>query len=196
MDRRDQRVPPLMDQATARSEGARHEAFDRLVVPELGVLLHVARTLTPTEADAEDLVQDTLLRAFRSIERFDGAHVRAWLFTIMRNAQINRVRRRRPELLDDADDIDVLAPPDGGRSPEEAAEARAFDEAVAAALSHLPPKMAHVVELIDIDGLSCPEAAVALGVPVGTVMSRLHRARRKVRDRLARDGFAPRGGMW
>jgi RNA polymerase sigma-70 factor (ECF subfamily) len=184
-----------MDHATAQGDEHRRHAFDRFVVPELGVLLHVARTMTPTDQDAEDLVQDTLLRAFKSIDRFDGAHVRAWLFTIMRNAQMNRVRRKRPELLDDAADADTIAQPDRTESPEQAAEAKAFDEAVGDALRRLPAKMAQVVELVDIDGLTCPEAAAALGIPVGTVMSRLHRARRKIRDRLEKAGFAPRGGM-
>ena len=177
----------------ARNEHGRRQAFDRYVVPELGVLLHVARTMTPTDQDAEDLVQDTLLRAYQAIDRFDGAHCRAWLFTIMRNAQINRVRRKRPELLEDGEAIDAA---DEGSGPEGAAEAQAFDEAVADALRQLPSRMAQVVELVDVDGLSCGEAASALGIPVGTVMSRLHRARRKIRDRLVRAGFAPtRGGM-
>jgi RNA polymerase sigma-70 factor (ECF subfamily) len=184
-----------MGRATAREEQDRRDAFDRFVLPELGVLLHVARTMTPTDQDAEDLVQDTLLRAYKGINRFDGAHVRAWLFTIMRNAQMNRVRRKRPDLLDDADEAESIIQPDSGESPEEAAEARAFDQAVADALRQLPTKMAQVVELVDIDGLTCPEAAAALHIPVGTVMSRLHRARRKIRDRLEKAGFAPRGGM-
>lgn len=184
-----------MDHAAAREEQHRRLAFDRHVVPELGVLLHVARTMTPTDQDAEDLVQDTLLRAFKGIDRFDGAHARAWLFTIMRNAQMNRVRRRRPELLDDADDVDGIVQTDGEQSPEAAVEARAFDEAVADSLRALPARMAQVVELVDIDGLTCPEAAAALRIPVGTVMSRLHRSRRKIRDRLDKAGFAPRGGM-
>jgi RNA polymerase sigma-70 factor (ECF subfamily) len=186
----------MVPDASAPQQPAQGEAFDRYVVPELGVLLHVARTMTPSEQDAEDLVQDTLLRAYRSIEHFDGEHVRAWLFTIMRNAQRNRVRRRRPELLEDADSAETMAGADGTASPEEIAQARAFDEAVAQALAALPAKMAQVLELVDIDGLSGPEAAAALGVPVGTVVSRLHRARRKIRDRLEKLGYAPRGGMW
>src|SRR5271170_8502019 len=119
-----------MDHAAARDEQSRREAFDRYVVPELAVLLHVARTMTPTNHDAEDLVQDTLLRAYRAIGRFDGAHPRAWLLTIMRNAQINRVCRRRPEMLDDAGQSEAVAQVDGAASPEDAAEARAFDNAV------------------------------------------------------------------
>ena len=169
-------------------------AFERHVLPELPVLLHVARTMTETHHDAEDLVQDTLLRAYRSIDRFDGAHPRAWLFTIMRNAQHNRVRRRRPELLDDPDRPGTAVQVDGSPTPDEAAESAAFDAEVADALAKLPGRLAQVVMLVDIDGLTCREAGVALGVPTGTVMSRLHRARRQIRDRLRRSGFAPKGG--
>jgi RNA polymerase sigma-70 factor (ECF subfamily) len=184
----------LMGHDPVHHDEHRRHAFDRYVVPELGVLLHVARTMTRNESDAEDLVQDTLLRAYQGIERFDGAHPRAWLFTIMRNAQANRIRRRRPELLDDAEDTQAVAESDDATSPEEAALARAFDDSVAEALRQLPVRMAQVVELVDMDGVTCAEAATALGVPVGTVMSRLHRARRKIRVQLDKSGFAPRGG--
>ena len=86
--------------AADRTETAAADAaFARYVTPELDVLYRVALSITRKPADAEDLVQDTLLRAYRSIERFDGRYPRAWLLTIMRNAQINRVRRKRPELL-------------------------------------------------------------------------------------------------
>ncbi|MGH9130761.1 MAG: RNA polymerase sigma factor, partial [Acidimicrobiales bacterium] len=90
-----------MESPDAAGNCARAQQFERFVVPELAVLLHVARTMTAQEHDAEDLVQDTLLRAYRAIDRFDGAHPRAWLFTIMRNANANRHRRRRPALLED-----------------------------------------------------------------------------------------------
>ena len=75
---------------------SRGTAFERYVLPELDVLLRVARSLTHNAADAEDLVQETLIRAHRSIDRFDGRHPRAWLLTILRNANVNRARRRRP----------------------------------------------------------------------------------------------------
>ena len=179
---------------TGQSDQDRQGAFDRFVVPELGVLLHVARTMSNREHDAEDLVQETLLRAYQSIGRFDGAHPRAWLFTIMRNAEINRTRRQRPVLLDNPETAGAV-PDAGARSPEEQAEDHAFDEAVAAMLTRLPKAMARVVELVDIDGLSYAEAAAALDVPVGTVMSRLHRARKKIRDRLVSSGLAAQGGM-
>ncbi len=185
-----------MGPAEAPGEHERDQAFERVVVPELAVLLHVARTMTAQDHDAEDLVQDTLLRAYRAIDRFDGAHPRAWLFTIMRHAHANRHRRRRPELLDDPTQSEDTADTGSSLSPEDAAEGRLFDEAVYAALGRLPVPMAQVVELVDLDGLSYAEAAVALGIPVGTVMSRLHRARKKIRARLAGAGLAPRGGMW
>ncbi len=80
-------------------------AFARHVLPQVDVLSRVALSITRNPPDAEDLVQDTMLRAFRSIGRFDGRHPRAWLLTIMRNAQINRVRRRRPRLLADPEEF-------------------------------------------------------------------------------------------
>ncbi|MBA2769038.1 MAG: sigma-70 family RNA polymerase sigma factor, partial [Sporichthyaceae bacterium] len=117
---------------------------------------------------------------------------RAWLLTIMRNAQINRHRRRRPELLDDperAAERDVSA---AAGSAEDIVVGRTFDAVVDAALAALPTKFRQVVLLVDVDGLTYAEAADALGVPEGTVMSRLRRARRRIRDRLAAADLAPR----
>jgi RNA polymerase sigma-70 factor (ECF subfamily) len=167
------------------------EAFERYVVPELEVLLRVARSLTRDHAEAEDLVQDTLVRAYRAIDRFDGRHPRAWLLTILRNTNINRHRRRRPELLRDGDVAD-------GRLARLASADRtddvvddAIDDEILEALASLDERFRRVVELVDIDGLTYAEAAEVLGVPVGTVMSRLHRARARIRDRLVRAGLTP-----
>jgi RNA polymerase sigma-70 factor, ECF subfamily len=169
------------------------EAFTRYVLPEVEVLLRVALSRTRNAADAEDLVQDTLLRAYRAIGDFDGSHPRAWLLTILRNAQANRVRRRRPSLLRNPDAGQRL---EEGRDAIPSAEAivvgQAFDATVEDALGRLPARFRHVVELVDIDGLSYQDAADALGVPVGTVMSRLHRARHRIRTRLTAAGLVPR----
>jgi len=170
----------------------RRQLYRACVLPEVDVLLRVAMTMTEQRADAEDLVQDTLLRAWRSIDTFDGRHQRAWLLTIMRNAEINRHRRRRPELLDDperTEQRDVFA---AAGSAEDVVVGRTFDAVVDAALAALPTKFRQVVLLIDVDGLTYAEAADALGVPEGTVMSRLHRARRRIRNRLAAADLAPR----
>lgn len=171
-------------------------AFAEHVVPEVGVLLRVALSLSAQPADAEDLVQETLLRAYRGIAAFDGQHPRAWLLTILRNAAANRYRRQRPHLLDDPDAAAerLAAVPDGASSPEEIVVGGSFDAVVDAALRSLPDKYQQVVNLVDVDGLSYAEAAKVLGVPEGTVMSRLHRARKRIRDRLAAAGLAPRRG--
>ena len=187
-----------VERTAAPGGDQRDDAFVRFVLPEVEVLLRVARTLTPRAADAEDLVQDTLLRAFRGIDGFDGAHPRAWLLTIMRNAEINRTRRRRPELFDDpARALDRLAAQEGlgADTPEALVVGETFDAVVSDALSALPDRFREVVSLVDVDGLSYAETGELLGVPVGTVMSRLHRARARMRHRLVAAGLAPRRRM-
>lgn len=170
-------------------------AFERYVLPEVEVLLRVANSLTHNRAEAEDLVQDTLLRAYRGIDGFDGRHPRAWLLTILRNTNINRNRRRRPELLrhpDIANDR-LAAAVSGDRT--DAFVDDDLDVEIVRALGSLDEAFRRVVELVDIDGLSYAEAAEVLDVPVGTVMSRLHRARSRIRDRLDRAGLARRSHM-
>ncbi len=176
---------------------AHEEAFATYVVPEVDVLYRVALSITRNPADAEDLVQDTLLRAYKSIGSFDGRHPRAWLLTILRNTQINRVRRRRPELMRDPDATMAVqaSTASSDRNPEDLVIGETFDAVVEEAFNALPEKFREIVELVDIDGLSYREAAEVLGIPEGTVMSRLHRARARIRRRLAVAGLAPRKGM-
>jgi RNA polymerase sigma-70 factor, ECF subfamily len=167
------------------------EAFERYVVPELDVLFRVAMSITRNRADAEDVVQDTLLRAYRGIDRFDGRHPRAWLLTILRNAQINRVRRKRPELLRDPDAaMERLADTsEQGGGVEDTVVDSTFDAAVETAYERLPEKFRSVVELVDLGGLSYQESADILDVPVGTIMSRLHRARGRIRKDIEAAGI-------
>ena len=117
---------------------------------------------------------------------FDGQHVRAWLLTIMRNANINSHRRQRPVLLREADDgenrSDARSPT--APSAEDVASACWRDGRIDEAVSQLAPRLRQTIQLVDIDGLTYDEAAAVLDVPTGTVMSRLHRARRRLRDRL------------
>ncbi len=184
--------------AAVNEEQRREDAFSRYVVPEIAILARVARSLTGNGADAEDLVQETLLSAFRAIERFDGAHPRAWLLTIMRNAESKRHRRRRPRLLRDGEPLERWSATHPGTladSPEHVVVGREFDAVVADSLAALPERHRQVVELVDIDGLSYAEAAEVIGVPVGTVMSRLHRARTRIRHRLSAAGLAPKRSM-
>ncbi|MEU8824452.1 RNA polymerase sigma factor [Streptomyces sp. NPDC048636] len=169
--------------------------FAQYVLPEIEVLLRVAMSLTAQRADAEDLVQDTLLRAYRAVGRFDGRHPRAWLLTIMRHAEVSRSRQRRPRLLDDPDTELERLTPSLDATPEELVVDTAFDEAVDAAFTALPLRDQQVVRLVHVDGLSYAEAAQVLDVPKGTVMSRLHRARKRIRNQLLATGLeSQRGG--
>ncbi len=155
------------------------------MLPELETMFRVALAMTRNRAEAEDLVQDTLLRAFQAIERFDGRHPRAWLLTILRNTQINRHRRRRPGLLRDWDgDQRAREPASTDSGPEETVMATMLDFVVEAAFSALPDHQQIVIWLVDVDGLSYREAAEVLAVPIGTVMSRLHRGRKRIMHQL------------
>lgn len=169
------------------------QIFNRLVLPEVDVMWRVAMSLTRNRADAEDLVQESLLRAYRAIHTFDGRYPRAWLLTIVRNTERNRHRRRRPELLSDPNIAEERGPATEPDDVERYAEDREFDAAVTASLQELPENFRRVIELVDVDGLSYQEAADVLDVPLGTVMSRLHRARRRIRDLLIPLGYGPAG---
>ena len=167
-------------------------AFARHVEPEVPVLYRVALTMVGQPADAEDLVQDTLVRAYRAIDRFDGAHPRAWLLTILRNTHRNRLRTRIPALLrDDEHEAGVLDRGGDVRSAEDIVVDVQFEAVVAEALAALPTMHRVVLQLVDVDGLTYAEAAHALGIPRGTVMSRLHRARARIRTRLVAAGLVP-----
>lgn len=166
--------------------------FRAHVVPELPVLLRVARRLTGDAADAEDLVQETVMRAYRAINRFDGRHPRAWLLTILRNTWRNTHRRWRPRLVD-MSETNVAASRDAEPGPDEQVLDGSWDAEVAAALEDLSRPQQEVIVLVDIDGLSYREAAGVLAVPEGTVMSRLHRGRKRLRVQLEAAGYGPTG---
>jgi RNA polymerase sigma-70 factor, ECF subfamily len=173
--------------ADDRTDADRTDArFREQVLPELSVLYRVARRLTGSSSDAEDLVQDTLLKAYRAFDRFDGRYLRAWLLTIMRNHHRNQLRKRRPDLLEN--EVAERLPGRGQDARVDGVDERAFhddfDPVVRSALASLSSKHRAVIALVDLDGLTYREAAEVLGVPVGTVMSRLHRARGKVRAQL------------
>jgi RNA polymerase sigma-70 factor, ECF subfamily len=162
------------------------------VEPEVGVLYRVALTLTGQPADAEDLVQDTLVRAYRAVERFNGEHPRAWLLTILRNTHRNRLRTRQLPLLSPGEgDAELLEHGEPMSSAEDIVVDAHFEGAVVRALAALPPTHRLVLRLVDVDGLTYGDAAEALGVPTGTVMSRLHRARAHIRARLVDAGLVP-----
>ena len=171
--------------STSQDERTSEQRFTALVLPEVEVMMHVALSLTRNAHDAEDLVQDTLVRTFRAIDSFDGRYPRAWVLTILRNTNINNHRKRRPQLEHDPEPTREQA---DARAPDTSAEATvlaaAFDATVEQAFLALPDEFRHVVTLVDIDQHSYAEAAEIMGTPIGTVMSRLHRARKRIRDDL------------
>jgi RNA polymerase sigma-70 factor (ECF subfamily) len=187
----DDRAPTTEPAPAPDAPRGLEQRFREQVLVELPVLLRVARRLTGNTVDAEDLVQDTLVRAYRAFDRFDGRYPRAWLLTILRNTHRNQLRKRRPDLMDD--EVAGALPARGGDGRVDGVLDAAFrediDPVVRGALASLSAKHRAVVALVDLDGLTYREAAELLEVPVGTVMSRLHRARAKVRAELEAHGI-------
>jgi RNA polymerase sigma-70 factor, ECF subfamily len=172
---------------------ADRESFVEDALPHMKSLYSTALRLTGNAADAEDLVQDTYLRAFRSYETFTaGTNLRAWLFRILTNAHINRYRSRmrRPEEteLDDVEDLylyrriaDVHSL---GRSAEDELLELFSEAEVLAAIDGLPEAYRLAVLLADVEGFAYKEIAQILDIPIGTVMSRLHRGRKQLQREL------------
>lgn len=164
--------------------------FEEVALVHLDTLYQTALRLTGSRAEADDVVQETFLRAFRSFDRFNpGTNCRAWLFTIMRNAFLNRIRAASREVLEE--DMDrresERAPAAGGvLSPEETFFQTVLHGDVDRALKELPLVFREAVILADLEGLSYREMAEVLGCPIGTVMSRLSRGRRVLRATLLR----------
>ena len=163
-------------------------SFEREALPHLDTLYRVALRLTGEDAAAQDLVQDTMLRALRGWAGFlPGSNARAWLVTILRNTFINDYRRRKREPamleLDGASPhaiYDAVADSD----PEGTFFARIVDARVLAAVDALPAEFREVLVLSDMEGLGYAEIAAALDIPLGTLKSRLFRARRLLQREL------------
>jgi RNA polymerase sigma-70 factor (ECF subfamily) len=162
--------------------------FESEVLPQLDTLYRVGRRLTGETADAEDLVQETLLRAWRGWAGFTpGSNVRAWLLTILRNTFVSRWRSRKREgtaiSLDDADPHAIYRAV-GPQDPEGQFLERVVDTHVLKAVEGLPEEFREALVLSDLEGLPYAEVAEVLGIPVGTVKSRLFRARRLLQRQL------------
>jgi RNA polymerase sigma-70 factor, ECF subfamily len=157
---------------------SRNEAFETEALPHLRSLYGTAYRLTGNTHDAQDLVQETCLRALRSFGRYTaGTNIRAWLFTILHRARVDALRRhgRSPELLDTADHEPAV------RANQ---EALAAETDVGRALDGLPEGFRAAVVLRDIEGFTYEEIGAIMDVPIGTVMSRIHRGRALLRDAL------------
>src|SRR5262245_7557611 len=165
-------------------------SFERVVVPHLADALMLARWLTGNSADAEDVVQESSLRAFRSIGQFSGSHARSWVLTIVRNTAYSWLRKNRPATLvpvEDLDDERRIQAESGGaysslspKNPETELLERVDESRLEAAIAELPTEFRETLVLRDVQGLGYREIAEVVGAPVGTVMSRLARARQRL----------------
>jgi RNA polymerase sigma-70 factor, ECF subfamily len=172
---------------------AREARFEALVLPHLDTLHYAALRLTKDQSNAEDLIQETFLRAFRAIHQLtQDESCRAWLMKIMMNIWLNqRQKHSREAAALDVDELD-LSPDDAAtwshqslpEAPEHAASRRQFCEDLDQALQRLPEAFRIVVMLADVEGMSYKEVAEILQCPIGTVMSRLYRARQFLRKAL------------
>lgn len=154
--------------------------FEEAVMPHMDAAYNLARWLTRNDADAQDMVQEAYLRALRFFSGFRGTDARAWLLTIVRNTCYTWLRRNRsPELSCDFDEI-VLARESEGPDPETEQLQKAQAQMVNEAIEKLPIEFREVVVLRELEELSYKEIAVVLEVPIGTVMSRLARARKRL----------------
>ncbi|MGW0821046.1 RNA polymerase sigma factor [Streptomyces sp. NPDC002845] len=191
----ERRVSVIVEERLPRARTERAEECAECVLPEVETLLRVATTLTARPDHAEELVRDTLLRAYQTFDRFDGQQPRAWLLTLMHQADTDRHRARGPHLLAGGDAGPGHSSADtSGQSAEPPLVGQTFHEVVDTALAALPVRYRQVVRLVDIDGLSYVEAAGLLGMSEATVTSRLRRARRRIRARLATAGLLPGRG--
>ena len=174
--------------------------FAELAMQYMPSLYTAALRMTRNSADAEDLVQETYLKAYRAYGRFEeGTNLKAWLYKILTNTFINsyRARQRRPEEtdIDDVEELYLYRRLGGlegarsGQSAEDEVLERFTDDEVKDAIESLPEVFRLAVLLADVEGFSYKEIAEITDVPVGTVMSRLHRGRRALQKALARYGL-------
>jgi RNA polymerase sigma-70 factor (ECF subfamily) len=163
-------------------------SFEADALASLDSLYRTALRITHRPADAEDLVQDTYLKAFRAADSFrPGTNLRAWLFTILHNTARNRARdRARDHVSVDSDAVDraIETSAEPGATPESILLAGTLAPELQAAIDALPEAFREAVWLRDVEEFSYAEIASMLGVPAGTVMSRISRGRRLLFDRL------------
>jgi len=169
-----------------------HQTFEEVVLPHLDAAFNYARWLTKSDADAEDVVQDAYVRALRFFSSLRGDDARSWLFTIVRNTWYGRFTRatgpNQPTVYDDM----KHDRPDDGLDPEALVMQQQAVERVQRAVQELPTDFREMIVLRELEGLSYKQIAVVVGIPIGTVMSRLARARERLQA-ILRPSAPPRG---
>jgi RNA polymerase sigma-70 factor, ECF subfamily len=186
-------VQGFADETGSGSERAT-DSFELLMLPHLGAAFTLARYLLRDASNAEDAVQDAYLQALRHFGGFRGENARAWLLTIVRRACYAwSDRENRHDYVGDPDLVDELA--GDADDPETAVVRGELQEQLARAVDGLPLPFREVIVLREIQELSYQEIATVIGAPVGTVMSRLARARRRLQRLLAAQGIGGTNGL-
>ena len=186
---------PTEVRLTTNREAADKREFERLLSPLLDALYGAARRMTRHHDDAEDLVQDTVVKAYRFFHRFEpGTNFKAWLLRVMTNLYINQYRMAERQVeqvaLEEGEDVWIWAKAweqagnSAGYDPEQAVLSKLGEVAICAAIDTLPPDFRVVVTLADVEELTYEEIANALQIPIGTVKSRLYRGRKQVQKHL------------
>ncbi len=164
-------------------DAKRQEQFKKVMMPYADALFNYAMYLTNDREQSGDLLQDTFIKAYRFFDKFEqGTNAKAWLYRIMKNTFINEYRRkhRQPELVEFDEQISpyqMSTASEGMNDLRDKMESRMFDDELAGAIAELPEKFRSVIVLRDIEEMPYDEIAEVLAIPIGTVRSRLHRAR-------------------
>jgi RNA polymerase sigma-70 factor (ECF subfamily) len=175
-----------------------NEPFDETILPHLDAAHNLARWLVRGSDDAEDVVQEACLRAFRYFGSFRGGNARAWLLTIVRTTAFRWLENNRPLHPATAFDEEIHSDRSEALDPETVLLRRADTQLLEEAMHHLPHRLRAVLVLRELEGLSYKEIADVVGIPTGTVMSSLFRARERFRhaaSELVRRQVTPKGAQ-
>jgi RNA polymerase sigma-70 factor (ECF subfamily) len=176
-------------QSTTMSATDPQAQFEQIVMPHLDAAYNLARWLAGNDHDAQDIAQEASLRAFRFINGFRGGNSRSWLLTIVRNTAYTWLKQNRPHALVSVGDEELLEIEDpAAHASHSSALHNADRDVLRAALEELPTEFREILILRELEGLSYKEIADIAEVPIGTVMSRLARARKQLQDYLTRKG--------
>jgi RNA polymerase sigma-70 factor (ECF subfamily) len=185
-------APAAREMPRTLDDDGRRRRFEAAILPHLDAAYNLARWLTRDDGDAEDVVQTACLRALRFFDGFQGGNARSWLLAIVRNSFYTWLGQHREQEQDASFDEEVHVVEQAGGDPEAELLRQADAELLRQALAALPLAFREVMVLREVEGLAYKEIAAIAGIPIGTVMSRLARARRHLQAYLVTHGVGGR----